>query len=406
MKRSRQAILFLIGILVTASGTTNFASGPTKKVWTGTWGAAQQLVESGNMPPAPGLTNNTLRQTIRVSIGGEVVRVKFSNTFSKSPVNIKLAGIAVSKDGCTIDPGTQKVLRFKGKKQITMNPGQEIFSDRLRIHLESGSRLSVTICFGDTSPDVTGHPGSRTTSYIIPGNQSLTADFCKAVSTDHWYVISGVDVMAPETAGSVVILGNSITDGRGSGTNKQNRWPDILSERLLKNPGTVSVGVINMGIGGNCVVKGGLGPTASDRFDRDILSQSNVKWLIILEGINDIGGTKDSAEAASMARQLTLAYSRMIDKAHSRGIKVFGSTILPFGLSFYDTDFHQAARDTVNAWIRKSGKFDAVIDFDQVMGNPDDPNTLSPGLHSGDFLHPNEEGYKKMGGSVDLQLFR
>ncbi|MGB8490148.1 MAG: SGNH/GDSL hydrolase family protein, partial [Bacteroidales bacterium] len=374
-------------------------------VWTGTWATAPQLVEPNNMPPAPGLTNNTLRQVVRVSTGGEVLRARFTNVFSKSPVTMKSVQIAVSGDGYAIDAKTQKVLKFKGKKQVTMSPDGEVLSDPLKFHLEPGSELAITICFGNTSPDVTGHPGSRTTSYILPGNQCAQGDFSKAVTTEHWYVINGIDVMAPETAGTVVILGNSITDGRGSGTNKQDRWPDILSERLLKNPPASRTGVLNLGIGGNCVLRGGLGPTALARFDRDVLSQSNVKWLIILEGINDIGGTRNSEMAARTAKELISAYSTMIEKAHAKGIKVYGATILPFARSFYDRDYRQVARDTVNAWIRQKGHFDAVIDFDQVMRNPEDIRTMLPDLQSGDFLHPNEAGYKKMGEAIDLRLF-
>jgi lysophospholipase L1-like esterase len=384
---------------------TAFTSNSSKNIWTGTWGTAPQLVEPNNMPPAPGLTNNTLRQVLRISAGGEIIRLRFSNVFSKDPVTIKLAGIAVSINGYTIDKKTQKLLKFKGKKQVTMRPGGEVLSDPLKFHLESGSKLAITICFGNTSSDITGHPGSRTTSYIVPGNRSISADFGKAVLTDHWYVINGIDVMAPKTAGAIAILGNSITDGRGSGTNKQNRWPDILSERLLKNPATSHLGVLNMGIGGNCVVSGGLGPTALSRFDRDILSQSNVKWLIVFEGINDIGGSQNKEAASRTVKELISAYSRMIEKAHSKGIKVYGATLLPFGGSFYDTDFRQTSRDTVNTWIRGEDHFDAVIDFDQFMRDPSNFMIILPGWHSGDFLHPNEAGYKKMAGTIDLRLF-
>jgi lysophospholipase L1-like esterase len=252
---------------------------------------------------------------------------------------------------------------------------------------------------------VTGHPGSRTTSYLLAGDSTSENDFAGAVRTDHWYIINGIDVQAPAPAAAVAILGNSIADGRGSGTNKQNRWPDILAERLLKIPGARPVAVLNLGIGGNCVLRSCLGPSGLDRFERDIVKQHGVRWLIILEGINDIGQTPNSAAASQVANNLIAAYAQMIDKAHAQNIRVYGATILPFGQSFYYADYREAARDTVNAWIRNSGRFDAIIDFDRVMRNPDDTLTILPAAHSGDFLHPNEAGHKLMGEAIDLKLF-
>lgn len=373
--------------------------------WVGTWATAPQLVEPNNMPPQPGLNNNTIRQVVRVSIGGKRLRLRFSNAFSKEPVTMKSVAVAVAREGSVIDPSTQQVLKFNGTEAVTMSPSGEVYSDPLDFTLAPGSTLAVTIYFGNTSPTTTGHPGSRTTSYILAGNQIGSVDFSGAVTTDHWYVINGIDVMADAESFAIAALGNSITDGRGSGTNKQNRWTDILSQRLLNNKDTKKTGVLNLGIGGNCVLRGGLGPTALNRFDRDILSQSSVKWLLILEGINDIGGIRNAESAPKVARELIEAYSLMADKAHARGIKVYGCTILPFEKSFYDTPFRQQARDTVNEWIRTTDKFDAVIDFDKIMRHPGDIKKISPGWHDGDWLHPNQAGYKKMGESIDLNLF-
>lgn len=378
----------------------------TTKVWVGTWSTAPQLVEPNNMPPAPGLSNNTLRQVVRVSIGGESLRLRFSNEFSKSPVTLKIVQIAASTSGSNINTSTIKELKFNGKTEITMNPGQVITSDPISFDLKPRMNIAITIYFGETSPDLTGHPGSRTTSFLLAGNTTSSSDFAGSVPTDHWYIINGVDVQATESAGAVVILGNSITDGRGSGTNKQNRWPDILAERLLANPGTQQVAVLNMGIGGNCVLRQCLGPSALDRFDRDVLKQNKVRWLIILEGINDLGQTKDSAEALKVAADLIAAYEKMINLAKAKNIKVYGATILPFGKSFYYTDFRGAAQKKVNDWIRNSGSFDAVIDFEKVMQNPEEPLTILPTAHSGDLLHPNEAGYKIMGEAIDLNLFK
>ena len=396
--------LLIAFLLLSCSGSKTVSTG--NKGWVGTWSTAPQLVEPHNMPPEPGLTENTLRQTVSVSIGGGVVRLRFSNAFSKSPVELKSVAIAQSLEGGSVDVSTQKALKFNNNPGIIMAPGGEAFSDPVKFNLKPGSRLAVTIHFGKTSPDVTGHPGSRTTSFILSGNNISSSGFAGAVKTDHWYVIQGIDVQANKNSKVVAVLGNSITDGRGSGTNKQNRWTDILSARLLENPDTKNTGVLNLGIGGNCVVRGGLGPTALERFDRDILSQSNVRWLIILEGINDIGSAKTQEEADKIAAELIAAYDEMINKAHAKGILVYGATILPFTGSFYDTPYRQTARDTVNEWIRNSRRFDAVIDFDKIMRNPDDVKTILTDMHDGDFLHPNQAGYRRMGENVNLGLFK
>jgi len=266
--------------------------------------------------------------------------------------------------------------------------------------------IAITIYFGLTSADVTGHPGSRTTSYLLAGNATSVNDFSNSVKTDHWYIINGIDVKVPPTAAAVAIIGNSITDGRGSGTNKQNRWPDILSERLIANPGTQQVAVLNLGIGGNCVLRNCLGPSAINRYERDILNQAGVRWVIIMEAINDIGQTRDSAFAAKIAKDLITAYEKMIDAAHAKNILVYGATILPFDKSFYYAKYRETARNTVNTWIRTSGRFDAVIDFDKALQNPEETLTLLPNAHMGDFLHPNEAGYKMMGEAIDLKLFK
>lgn len=373
--------------------------------WVGTWSTAPQLVEPGNMPPVPGLTNNTLRQVVRVSIGGDNIRVRFSNEFSTKPVTMNVVQIAVSTGGGTIDKTTIKKLKFNGKPKVTIDPGVAITSDPISFGLKPRMDVAITICFGQTSPDVTGHPGSRTTSYLFVGNSNPSIDSTGSVKTDHWYVINGIDVKAPESAAAIAILGNSITDGRGSGTNKQNRWTDILSERLLENPRTNQVAVLNLGIGGNCVLRNCLGPSALSRLDRDILQQHGVRWLIILEGVNDLGQTRDSLSASKVADDLIAAYRQMIDKAHTIGIRVYGATILPFGKSFYYAPYRETARNKINDWIHKNGNFDAVIDFDKAVRNPEDIMTILPEVHSGDFLHPNESGYKMMGEAIDLKLF-
>jgi lysophospholipase L1-like esterase len=392
--------------LVVAFANAGYSKEPPAKAkkWVGTWATAPQLVERNNMPPEPGLSNNTLRQVVCVSIGGKKLQLKFSNKFGKDPVTMKAVQIAVSNGGSAINEATTKTIKFNGKTEVTMQPGTELTSDAVSFDLKPRMEVAITIAFGETSAALTGHPGSRTTSYLLAGNQSSPgADYSNAIKTDHWYIITGIDVQASKSTAAIAIMGDSITDGRGSGTNKQNRWPDILAINLLdKNRKTA---VLNFGIGGNTILRGGLGPTALTRFDRDILSQEGVRWLIVFEGVNDLGSTRDSTAAFNVAKGLIAAYDTMIAKAHAHGIKVYGATITAFKKAGYYTPYRDAARNQVNEWIRTSGHFDAVIDFDKITRDPQDIATLRADLQS-DYLHLNELGYQIMGKSIDLSLFK
>lgn len=370
--------------------------------WTGTWGASPQLTEPRNLPPPPGLTDNTLRQIVQVSIGGEKLRVRFSNAFGTNAVTLNSVQIALSSGGSAIETNSDVALTFNGNPSVAIPSGESVLSDPFDFHLAPLSRLAVTIYFGDTSGAVTGHPGSRTTSYLQSGDAAIAADLPDAATMQHWYILNGIDVETENSPGAVVTLGDSITDGRGSGTDRNDRWPDDLARRLQAGKSTAGIAVLNEGIGGNCVLRGGLGPTALSRFDRDVLSQSGARWLIILEGVNDIGGSRDESVAAN----LIAAYQKMIAQARAHHIRVYGATILPFGGSFYDSPGHEAAWQTVNDWIRHSGQFDAVIDFAAAMQDPQNPSHLLPAADSGDHLHPNEAGYKRMAEAIDLKLFK
>jgi lysophospholipase L1-like esterase len=378
------------------------ANAPNK--WVGTWSTAPQLVEPGNMPPSPGLSNNSLRQVVRVSIGGDTLRVRFSNEFSTNPVTMKSVQIAVSSGGNAIDVVTNRELKFNGSSEITMNAGVVVTSDPIAFKLTPRMDVAITIYYGQTSETVTGHPGSRTTSFILAGNSTTVTDFSGAVQTDHWYNINAIDVLAPSTAGCVAILGNSITDGRGSITNMQNRWPDIFSERLLKNSATQQLGVLNLGIGGNCVLFGGLGPTAKSRFDRDILNQAGVRYAVVFIGVNDIGGVRSAEAATSRANDLIAAFKQMIEKAHAKNIRIYGATIMPFNGNGYYNQFSESCRNAVNNWIRTAGNYDAFIDFDKALLNPLD-STRIISSYQNDGLHPDAAGYKTMGEFIDLDLF-
>ena len=398
--------LFLVLFFFSCSEARPTGNHKQSGEWIGTWGASPQLVEPRNMPPKPGLMNNTLRQIVHVSLGGNRLRVQFSNKFSTTPLTIKSVHIAVTADSSAIIPGTDKSLTFNGKSEVTIPARNAVTSDPFPFKLKPLSNVTITIHYGHISPNVTGHPGSRETSYLVSGDKVSATNITTGTRMNHWYTIDRIDVMAPKSAESVIALGNSITDGHASGTNKNGRWTDDLARRLQANSSTKDISVLNEGIGGNCILHGCLGPTALNRFNRDVLKQPKVKWLIILEGINDIGGAHGVKASGFTADRLIDSYKWMIKQAHAHGIKVYGATMTPFAGSFYDKPGHIAAWKKVNQWIRNSGRFDAVIDFDAAMRDPAHPLHLIPKGDSGDHLHPNPLGYRMMAKAINLQLFK
>ena len=374
------------------------------KHWVATWATAEQVVEPHNCPPAPGLENNSIRQIVQTSISGKTVRVKFSNEFSQGPVTINAAEIAhaaTAGSSSDIVAETQVSLTFNGSKSVTIQPGELVTSDPVKFPMGTRQNVAITMHLGQaSSTSVTGHPGSRTDSYLIEGQGS---DFSNAVKTAHWYIINAIEIKAEKKARAVVVLGNSITDGRGSTTNQQNRWTDNLSRRLLANKKTSRVSVLNMGLGGNCILNGGLGPTGKSRYPRDLFQQEGVKYIILFEGVNDLGGFGD---ATAKAKQIIEVYKQIINEAHERGILVYGAPVMQFKGNNYYSENHEAGRQQLNQWILSGGYFDGVIDFDSAMANPDDPAQLNPKyLFENDYLHPNAEGYVQMGNCIDLKLF-
>jgi len=369
--------------------------------WVDTWASGPQLVETANLPPAPGLSGNTLRQLVHVSVGGTWLRMQLSNESGNSAVTMDSVHIAVSRGGGAIDTATDTEVPFSGAASVTIPAGQMVFSDGFFFNLAPLSDVAITIHFASQSGSVTGHPGSRTTSFIQRGNAVSAASFASPVSVEHWYYIMNLNAFIATPGGTLIALGDSITDGRGSTTNGNNRWPDDLARRLHANGATLNVGVANQGIGGNAVVSGGLGPTAASRFDHDVVRQRNPRWVIVLEGVNDIGGSGSQ----QVATNLINAYQQMINQAHQAGIRAFGVPILPFGGSMYDTADHQASRTTVNNWIRTSGQWDAVIDLDAVVRDPANGNRLQASFDSGDHLHLTPAGYQAMANAISLALF-
>ncbi len=376
--------------------------------WVTTWGCGPQLTEPGNLPPAP-LANSTLRQFVHVTIGGQHLRVRFSNAYGTNSVAINSAHVALSTGAGSagngdINPATDQALTFHGAPAVNIPPGEVILSDPFDFDLPALTNLAVTIYFGQISATtINGHPGSRTTSFIQAGNVVSAASMPTTASTQHWYIITGVDVLADNSSKAVVTLGDSITDGRGSTTDGNDRWPDDLAARLLTNAPTAGVAVVNMGIGGNGIF-GGLGPAAVSRYDRDVLNQSGVQWVIIFEGVNDIGGASASGSPA-LATNIITAFQQFITKAHARNILAYGATITPFGGNSYFTPQHEAARQTVNAWIRTNNLADGLIDFDSVVRDPVTLTNLLSSFNSGDGLHLTPAGYHAMANAINLNFF-
>jgi lysophospholipase L1-like esterase len=376
--------------------------------WVGTWACSPQVAEAAQLPPAPWFVDSTLRQVVRVSLGGSRVRVRFSNAFGSTPLELRSAAIALSGGGAAIRPETVKWLAFQGRRSVSIPPGAPMLSDPLDFDLPPLATVTLTLHLRGAPADITIHPGSRTTSYLAPGDLVAAADLPGAARIDHWYFINGIDVTAPPAAGAVAILGDSITDGRGSTTNGNDRWPDRLAQRLQADPRTRHVAVLNHGIGGNRLLRDGLGPSALARLDRDVLAQPGVRWLIVLEGINDLGtrvGARERGQPFATADDMIAAYEQIVARAQARGLRVYGATILPFEGAFYFTPDGEADRQRVNEWIRTRGRFDAVIDFDAVARDPARPGRLAPAVDGGDHLHPSAAGYRIMAEAVDLGLF-
>jgi lysophospholipase L1-like esterase len=373
--------------------------------WVGTWASSPQLADAPSLPPAPGFADATLRQVVHVSIGGPQIRVRFSNAFGTTPLTIFAAHVAKAGKAGSIQVDTDRDLAFQGRLSVTIPPGALLYSDPIDFDLRPLSDLAVTIRLKGAPDSVTMHAGSRATSYLVQGDAVTAADLSSAQTVDHWYFLNGVDAAGRDLAASVVVLGDSITNGRNATANENRRWTDALARRLCANRRTEHVGVLNEGIGGNRLRHDGLGPNALARLDRDVLSQTGAHWLIVFEGVNDIGTCKKDCNLDSTSQDIVGAYEQIIVRAHSQGMRVYGATITPFGGSFYSSPEAEHVRQTVNNWIRTSGRFDAVIDFDAVTRDPQNHSNLSAVVDGGDHLHPADAGYTVMGDAISLKLF-
>ena len=367
--------------------------------WVGTWATAPQTVVKSFMPYNNCMTNRSVRQVVKVSIGGNVIRLKLSNIYSMQPVEIRSIYIAHAKDSSDIDAKTAQYFKFGNSYKTVIPAGKQIVSDALKFKLRNLERVAITINYTSAPEVPTVHMGSRTTSYIMKGVTNAHSNFAKAFRENHWYNISGIDVYTmSNNMSAIAIIGNSITDGKCSTDNAQNRWPDVMSEMLQLKHKITNQGVLNLGIGNNRVtVPGGFGALAKERFDRDILMQSGVKKVVIFEGVNDIGAAR-SGSSETVARQIIESIQGMMKKAKARKMKVYLGTITPFKGAGYYTHFHEAARLYVNDWIRSQAKnVDGILDFAKLLQDPNDDRRMKREYASNDWLHPNPTGYKAMG---------
>ena len=383
--------------------------------WVGSWAASQQIPEPGNSLPPVALEDATVRQIFHLSIGGGMLRVRLSNAFGTEPLHFASVHIAraVSPASSALVRGSDAPLIFAGAPGVTVPAGAEYLSDSISFPVAPLSNLMVSYYLNAAPSRQTGHPGSRETTWFLHGNHVSDLELPAAQQVEHWYEVSGVDVLAPSDAASIVALGDSITDGHATTTNGNNRWTDALAERLQADPSTSHISVLNEGTGGNHLLTDGLGPNALARFDRDVIAQAGVRWVIVLEGINDIGrlsresGTPES-EHRELVHEIIAAYQQMIARAQAHGMMAIGGTITPFAGSGY---YHPASaseedRTEINQWIRAPGNFDAVVDFDEVIRDPAHPDRILPAYDSGDHLHPSPAGYQAMADAVPLSLFR
>ena len=367
--------------------------------WVGTWATAPQTVVRSFMPYNNCMTNRSVRQVVKVSIGGDVIRLKLSNIYSMQPVEIRSIYIAHAKDSFAIDAKTAQYFKFGNSYKTVIPAGKQIVSDALKFNLRNLERVAITINYTSAPEVPTVHMGSRTTSYIMKGVTNAHSNFEKAFRENHWYNISGIDVYTmSNNMSAIAIIGNSITDGKCSTDNAQNRWPDVMSEMLQLKHKITNQGVLNLGIGNNRVtVPGGFGALAKERFDRDILMQNGVKKVIIFEGVNDIG-TARNGSSETVARQIIESIQGMVKKAKARKMKVYLGTITPFKGAGYYTHFHEAARLYVNDWIRSQAKnVNGILDFAKLLQDPNDDRRMKREYASNDWLHPNPTGYKAMG---------
>ena len=409
--RTRSLIVtltILLWIMVLCAPSSLLAK-PEAKKWVGTWASsplldahvknAEDLLTAGTQSGA------TLREVVHVSIGGDTLRVRFSNLYGTSPLVIGPVEIAQTLKGVAIVPGTNKAVTFNGQPSVSIPPGALAVSDAASFKLAPLSDLTVSFFLPNPTGPVTEHQLGNATSYHLTGNVVSSASLESPTTATSWYYLNGVDTLPAAEAGAVITIGDSITDGAKSTIDTNQRWPDELARRLQADPKYRNLSVLNEGISGNKILLDGAGPSALARFDRDVLAQSGAKYLLILEGINDIGRLHDTPDAGLTAADLISAINQMVVRAHAHGIAVIGCTLTPYHGAHYYTEKGETIRKAVNEWIRTGGVLDGFVDLEAAVRDPNHPDTFLPTVDPGDHLHPNDAGYKAMGDAIDLKLF-
>ncbi|HEY4009023.1 MAG TPA: SGNH/GDSL hydrolase family protein, partial [Acidobacteriaceae bacterium] len=365
--------------------------------WVATWATSQV----GPEPSQPQLTDEqltdtTVRQIVHLSIGGATLRVQLSNAFGTRPLRVDAVHVAKAKapGSSAIETLTDRAVTFDGRDFVVIPAGAVYLSDPVALPMDALSDLAISLHYAAPPSVQTSHPGSRATSYLLHGEHSSDAEFAGAEKTVRWLGLAEVDVVADDAARTVIALGDSITDGHAATTDGNDRWTDELAERVAADKKLHDVAVVNEGIGGNHLLTNGLGQSVLERFDRDVLAVSGVKYVIVLEGINDLGGLGRRPDATQqdrdeLVKRMEGALEQIVLRAHAHGILVYGATIMPDGGGKYynPTAADNAARQQVNAWILAPGHFDGVVDLDKVTRDVSDPLKLNPAFDSGDHLH-------------------
>lgn len=404
----RKALCVLVCLLPFACVAQNPGQHPPA-AWIGTWAASPmgEPVNPGQASPA----DSTYRDVVRISAGGPEIRIVLTNEFGSRQLEVGAAHVALSAgpDGA-IQPGSDHALTFAGQSSIVIPNGALAISDPVPMEVKPLSSLAISVYLPEQPiRNTTCHEDGQSTNFITQGNTTVAETLSNPRRIYSWCFVKGIDVSAADPhAGAIVAFGDSITDGWQSTRDTNRRWPDILANRLQADPKFAHLSVLNEGIGGNRLLHDGTGPSALARFDRDVLSQDGVKYLIVLEGINDIGHTAQPRDPSDVITtpELTQALAQIVARAHAHGIKVYGATLTPYIGAKYASAAGEEIREAENQWIRTSGVFDGVIDFDNITRAPDNPQMFAPAYDSGDHLHPNDAGYAAMGNAIDLSLFR
>jgi len=403
---SRNTIPTLLLLTLLACAPINSrAEAPAR--WVGTWATAPYA--SSNQAAQYGAADMTIREVVHISIGGPAARIVLTNEFGLEPLTIAAAHLALSAGNGAIDLASASAVTFSGRPGITIPPGALAVSDPVSLKLAAAADVAVSLYLpAQPIQQISQHSFADQTSYIANGNSVglKTLPSPKPIYT--WPFLKGIDVNATANSASIVAFGDSITDGAHSTRDANARWPDVLARRLQANKKTSALGVLNEGIGGNRILYDHTGPSALARFDRDVIAQAGVKYLILLEGINDIGNATSPTDPHDpvTAEDLIAGLSQLATRAHTHGIKVFGGTLTPYVGAKYQSPAGETIRQALNQWIRTTNQFDGVIDFDKTTTDPTHPGMFQVLDDSGDHLHPGDAGYKSMGDSIDLKLFK